>query len=244
MGAPGKAKREPEWRTRKPLRWWVAPWAGTAREHNSELSPRRRRIIRSTRWLSFFLQSAQRPSWRTASVYALEAWWVFELKLLEAEHTPPTGVQKEQWAPRNSDPPEPALCYQEMGRSQIHRLLQSSNKVAGPGAEVPAETENGSWDLHPTLEKGVFHSVPSLRNLNRSLPKTQNQSWPPSSQKPFTRRWEGGRGREGGKKEESWIWLCLRKKKKNPQSFLFLPLCATDVHHLFGDKALNVNWTH
>lgn len=118
---------------------------------------------------------------------------MFELKLLELnrhqsahlhpgrraeQHTPPTGVQKEQWAPRNSDlpEPEPALCYQEMGGSQIPGLLQSSNKVAGPGAKVPADTENRSWDLHPTLGNGVFHSVPSLRNLNQSLPKTQNQS--------------------------------------------------------------------
>lgn len=116
---------------------------------------------------------------------------MLELKLLELnhhqsahlnlgrrdeQHIPLAGVQKEQWAPRNSDPPELALCCLEMGGSQIHRLLQSSDKVAGPGAEVPTETENRSWDLHPTLGNDVFRSVPSLRNLNRSLPKTQNQS--------------------------------------------------------------------
>lgn len=115
----------------------------------------------------------------------------------------------------------------------------------------PAETWRlppGSHPLFHRLCRGTAESMSHSvlpKKSQKSFPQTQNQDLPiPKShvQEVLKEIEKQRAGREGRKYE---VWSDSKGGKKNHPQSLFLPsLCASDVRHLFGDKALNVNWMH
>lgn len=160
-----------------------------------------------------------------------------------AEHCTPLTEVQEQWAPRRSGPLEPGLPDRKLGWGAIissHWGLLSCRDLKTatwiPPSAPPPMQENCRMYVSFSPSKEVSKILP---------PNTESGS--ANSQKPFTRgseRKRKAKSWERRKKKGSLIWLCLRGEKKNPQSLSLHSLCATDVRHLFGDKALNVNWMH
>ena len=146
-----------------------------------------------------------------------------------------------------------------MGSQEV-RSIRSQYSQTGSGGKpflptagsLPAETWSTVPGSHPLLHllrgkmaESVFHSILPQKS-QKFFPQTQNQDLPiPKShlQEVLKEKKRQGAGTEGRKKEGSWIWLCLRKKNKT-QSLSLPSFWATNVRHLFGDKALNVNWMH
>ena len=107
--------------------------------------------------------------------------------------------------------------------------------------------------LDPTLcstsYAGKLQNLCLIQSFQRSLKNLSPKHRIRICQFPkaiYKRFWKKLKSKELGEKEENRKSdLTLRGGKKNHPQSLFLPsICATDVRHLFGDKALNVNWMH
>ena len=229
MRAPGEADRGPELGRASQHSDRNAAGGSTGqlgpphgREHNSILPLNGRRIMHSTRGLSFVSLKGSAP---------LKTGWMFKLKILGLRYLSPVcsslhlgrgmstapGVQ-DQWAPGNSGLSQASLYRQQMGGSWIHTFLQSSHKGSGPGVKSqqrPKKAARLQLLCEETLGRTSVSSSPSQEVPTKPSPKHRIMILPiPQSHLQEVLRVNVSKGGERRRKAERKLTPTLPQEKK------------------------------